>query len=205
LLAVPVTTAPEALRVAVAAVVLLVACLVMARWVVWQTRAVVAVVVALVLVAQVTTRQMQPQALVAQAVLTILGLLAVLVATEAHHPLLVLLAQTALVVAVAVEHLLQALRVELAELAEPVLNFPLLQEELQVLAAVVAVVAVALALPVLVALGRSVVATVVVAAVVAVVSLLQATAGMVRKAQSSLNTGTLLELSIGLVALALGM
>ena len=155
--------------------------------------------------AQVTPRQVQPQALVAQAVLTTLGLLAVLVATGAHHQLLVLLAQTALVVAVAVEHLLQALRAGLAGLVEPVLNFPLLRAELQVLAVAAAVVAVALALPVLVALERSAVDTVAAAVVVAVVSLLQATAGMVRKAQSSLNTGTLLEPSTGLVALALGM
>ena len=66
-------------------------------------------------------------------------------------------------------------------------------------------VAVEMALPVLVALEQSVVATVVVVAVVAVVSLQRATAGMVRKAQSSLNTGTLLELSTGLAALALGI
>jgi hypothetical protein len=148
---------------------------------------------------------MQPQALVVRVVLAILGLLAVLAEAAAHRQPPVLLAQTALAVVVVVEHLLPALRVGLVELAEPVLNFPLLQAELQVLAAVLVVVVAALALPVLVALERSAVATVVVAAVVAVVSLLQATAGMVRKAQSSLNIGTLLGPSTGLVALALGM
>lgn len=148
-------TALEVLRVVVAGAVLLAVCLALARLVVWQTSTAVAAAEVLVLAARATTQQTPLQAQGVRVVLATLGLLAALAETVAQHLLPVLLAQMALVVAAAGEHLLQAPRAGLVEPVELVLNFLLLRVELLVLAVVVvAVVAVALALPVLAVLER---------------------------------------------------